>query len=222
MKHYKIFLSFMLVGGLLGCNKEDTTAPIITIIGDDPLNHEMRKGYNDPGATAVDDEDGDLTSSIATNLSEIDIDLPGTYMIYYSVSDAAGNIATEDRELNVYATPAALAANYNVVDSASVGSQVTVFSYPQSISVGPANSNKIIFSKFGDYSNANSIYAIVSQDGTITIPLQNALNIGSGLEDHDFSGTGRVLKNGIYIEYTDKNNSSVPVSTATCKAYFTR
>jgi hypothetical protein len=222
MKHSKIFITLLLIGGLFGCNKEDTTAPVITLIGADPLNHEMRQAYNDPGATAMDDEDGDLTQSISKDLSEIDVDLPGSYSIIYSVSDAAGNIATEDRELIVYATPAALVANYNVIDTASVGTQTSVYSYPQSISLDPINSNRIKFSKFGDYSNANSIYAIVNQDGTLTIPTQNALNIGLNSEDHEFSGTGRVLKNGIYIEYTDKNNSAVPVSTASCKAYFTR
>ena len=42
---------------LNGCNKEDTTPPDITILGNNPFNLEVLATYNDPGATAEDDED---------------------------------------------------------------------------------------------------------------------------------------------------------------------
>ena len=52
------------------------------------------------GATATDSYDGDLTSSITVS-SNVDTNTVGTYTVTYTVSDAAGNQATETRTVNV-------------------------------------------------------------------------------------------------------------------------
>ena len=46
-------------------------------------------------ATATDSRDGDLTNSITTNIDTLDFKTPGIKKIEYSVSDKAGNMATE-------------------------------------------------------------------------------------------------------------------------------
>ncbi|MBE0674845.1 MAG: DUF5011 domain-containing protein, partial [Bacteroidales bacterium] len=52
---------------LPACEKKDDTAPVITIIGDNPLIVTIGTlNFTDPGATAVDNADGDLTASIQT------------------------------------------------------------------------------------------------------------------------------------------------------------
>jgi len=51
-------------------------------------------------ATATDSRDGDLTNSITTNIDTLDFKTPGIKKIEYSVSDKAGNIATD----NIYVT----------------------------------------------------------------------------------------------------------------------
>lgn len=51
--------------------------------------------YTDAGATATDNFDGDLTSSIAIGGDTVDTSTPGTYIVTYNVSDAAGNAAEE-------------------------------------------------------------------------------------------------------------------------------
>ena len=45
-------------------NVVDTTAPVITLLGDNPMTIEVGSTFTDPGATATDNYDGDLTSSI--------------------------------------------------------------------------------------------------------------------------------------------------------------
>ncbi len=72
----------------------DTTAPVITLTGSATINLEVGDTYNELGATATDDTDGDLTSSIVVT-GTVDTSVVGTYIVYYNVSDAAGNAATQ-------------------------------------------------------------------------------------------------------------------------------
>lgn len=201
-----------------GCKKDDTEAPVITVAGDNPYRLEMRKTYVDPGVSASDNEDGNV--AVVTDASDLNKDLPGSYEIYYSATDAAGNTGDASRTVDVYATPAALVASYTVKDTCTVGGASIPYSYTQTITT--SGTSAIAFNKFADYSGNTGITATIAESGTITLPLQSGLNIGNFSEDHDFQGTGSVTSTGFVITYTDKNNSSVPVSTATCKAYFTR
>ena len=69
----------------------DTTAPVITVLGDNPLTLPVGSTFNDPGATALDAVDGE----IAINASgSVNTAVPGSYTITYSATDAANNTAT--------------------------------------------------------------------------------------------------------------------------------
>ncbi|MDO1502255.1 DUF5011 domain-containing protein [Winogradskyella maritima] len=80
----------------------DTTAPVITLNGASTIDVFVGQAYNELGATATDDVDGDLTSSIITS-GTVDTSNAGTYAVMYTVSDAAGNSATATRTVNVNA-----------------------------------------------------------------------------------------------------------------------
>ena len=82
----------------------DTTKPIITLTGENPVNTFVGDNYNDSGAIAKDDVDGDLTDKIKT-ANDIDSTSAGTYTITYSVSDLSGNEATATRIVNVMPHP---------------------------------------------------------------------------------------------------------------------
>jgi hypothetical protein len=71
----------------------DTTKPTITLIGQALMYHQKKLPFNDPGATAQDDTDGDITTHISAS-NGVNINAAGTYTIKYSVSDAASNAAT--------------------------------------------------------------------------------------------------------------------------------
>lgn len=80
----------------------DTTAPVITLNGSATINLQQGDAFTDPGATATDNVDGDLTSSIVVGGDTVDTNVVGTYVITYNVSDAAGNAAVEvTRTVNV-------------------------------------------------------------------------------------------------------------------------
>ena len=75
----------------------DVGAPVITLLGDTTIN--MMVGgdpYIDPGATATDNVDGDITANIVVvGVDAVDVNTAATYTITYNVSDAAGNAATQ-------------------------------------------------------------------------------------------------------------------------------
>ncbi|WP_299220391.1 DUF5011 domain-containing protein [uncultured Aquimarina sp.] len=72
----------------------DNIAPVITLIGAPSFTIPLGSSYTDPGATALDNIDGDLTSQIVTT-GNVDLNTAGTYIIRYNVQDAAGNNAIE-------------------------------------------------------------------------------------------------------------------------------
>lgn len=70
----------------------DTTKPVITLTGSNSIIHMNGTEYNDLGATASDNYDGNLTSAIITS-GTVDYNVDGTYTITYNVKDSSGNEA---------------------------------------------------------------------------------------------------------------------------------
>lgn len=77
----------------------DTTAPVITLNGASSMTVECQTGFNDPGASATDSCDINVSVTAA---GSVDAATPGAYTITYTASDAAGNAATPvTRTVNV-------------------------------------------------------------------------------------------------------------------------
>src|SRR5699024_12396516 len=79
---------------------EDTVAPVISLNGDNPMEIEVGSTYDEPGATAEDDVDGDVSVAIEVS-GDVDTSTVGEYEVVYTVSDEVGNEATETRIVNV-------------------------------------------------------------------------------------------------------------------------
>ena len=73
----------------------DTTPPVITLVGASSLSLEIGETYEELGATATDDTDGDISSDIVIDSSAVDESSLGDYSVTYNVSDSAGNQAEE-------------------------------------------------------------------------------------------------------------------------------
>ncbi|MCF6180612.1 immunoglobulin-like domain-containing protein [Lutibacter sp.] len=87
-------------------NVVDTTAPVISLLGTTPITVEVGSSYADAGATATDNYDGDVTSSITT-VNPVNTSVVNSYTVTYNVSDSNGNAATEvTRTVNVVDTTA--------------------------------------------------------------------------------------------------------------------
>lgn len=80
----------------------DPIAPVITLVGGE--NYTIRTGtkYQEPGYSAEDNVDGDLTGSVTVE-GEVDWLTPGVYPVSYTVSDAYENITTVVRNVEVEA-----------------------------------------------------------------------------------------------------------------------
>jgi hypothetical protein len=76
-------------------NVVDTTAPVISLTGDNPLVVIVDNSYTEPGATATDNLDGDISASLAIDSSAVDTATIGSYSVTYDVTDASGNAATQ-------------------------------------------------------------------------------------------------------------------------------
>jgi hypothetical protein len=63
----------------------DTEAPVITLLGDNPLELNNGDVYTDAGATATDNYDGDLTASIVVGGDTVDTSVDGSYTVTYDV-----------------------------------------------------------------------------------------------------------------------------------------
>ena len=70
----------------------DEIPPALTLTGESEIAVECGGVFADPGATATDGTDGDLSAAIARS-GELDLTLPGEYLLTYNVSDTAGNPA---------------------------------------------------------------------------------------------------------------------------------
>ena len=81
-------------------NVVDTTAPVITVLGSNPVQVEAGTTYTDAQATSTDNYDGEITSKIVAS-STVNTAATGTYEVVYTVKDSSGNEASSTRTVTV-------------------------------------------------------------------------------------------------------------------------
>ena len=169
------FIYYVLVTLIIACNDDDShsindiTAPIITVLGDTTISIPKNTIYIDAGATAIDNVDGVLTSSIIT-ISNVDTSALGFYTVTYSVSDTEGNNSSASRLVTVFESP--------VVGDLKNGGYV--------VWVNPADPSKGLVSALVD--QITDIRGVVWYDGDFnTLPETGATStaIGTGSSNTD-------------------------------------
>ena len=144
-------------------NALDTTAPVLTLIGENPQEIILGAGYNELGATTDDD------SPIQINSTDF-MDVIGTYTIRYNSSDIVGNNAVEmTRRVNVVAV---LSIDEEALDT------IAIYPNPTSdyIHIKGFNNNEIQLTIF------NSNGAIVKEEKVVQNPKKiNIKMLPSGL-----------------------------------------
>ncbi|HHT38463.1 MAG TPA: DUF5011 domain-containing protein, partial [Mollicutes bacterium] len=78
----------------------DSTPPVLTLLGENPINIYIGETYVDSGATASDNLAGDLTDKIVVT-GTVNPNVPGKYTIVYSVKDLFDNESVVTRTINV-------------------------------------------------------------------------------------------------------------------------
>ncbi|MDO8593513.1 MAG: DUF5011 domain-containing protein, partial [bacterium] len=92
-----------------GSLTSDTTPPVITLLGDNPVRLSVGGTFVEPGVTIVDDVDGTLSTYVTyvngieqpDAASVIDTSSETTYIITYSATDQRGNGVTATRSVIV-------------------------------------------------------------------------------------------------------------------------
>lgn len=104
-KYYSMDSSVRLTvanDGTLGCelvdNSKDVTAPELRLNGDVEITLAIGTNFEDPGYTATDDYDGDITDKVVTS-GNVDNSKAGKYELTYTVQDSAGNVTTKKRTI---------------------------------------------------------------------------------------------------------------------------
>jgi PKD repeat protein len=99
----------------------DNTPPLIELKGPETIGIEMCGSFSEPGYTAFDNVDGDITLNVDTT-GAIGFRFPGLYGIKYSVKDVAGNMAEVYRIIAVGldSTAPEISLKGNLVDTIEV------------------------------------------------------------------------------------------------------
>jgi hypothetical protein len=82
----------------------DSTPPVLTVNGADPLTIPLGSPFVDPGATASDACAGDLTGAIVVT-GLLNTNVAGDYKLTYTVADPSGNIGSTSRAVRLVAPP---------------------------------------------------------------------------------------------------------------------
>lgn len=205
----------------------DTIKPVITLTGDSITTVEYRGIYTDAGATALDNIDGDRTSSIVVgglpidtsviNVSPINpVDkIVATYTITYNVLDTAGNTATQiTRTVNVIDTTSPVVSDITSSATAEgalkIGDSITFTLTPNpaepiaSVS-GSYNGHSLSWTTTNSGVSYNAAYIVTSGDADQTAPLQI-----SGVTMTDEAGNTSETTSGTDVAKTiDANRPTV-------------
>ncbi|MFL5350792.1 MAG: immunoglobulin-like domain-containing protein [Hyalangium sp.] len=87
-------------------NITDTQAPVISLNQPNPVQLECGSPYVDPGATALDACQGDVSSGVFVEFNGVDNHTEGSYIVKYQSRDKFGNTAHASRDVKVKDTTA--------------------------------------------------------------------------------------------------------------------
>ncbi len=107
----------------------DTTLPVITLVGSAGMNIVRGTTFNDPGATAADNVDGNITTRIVRTGS-VNTGTTGAYTLRYDVRDAAGNAAATVTRTVTVTAPAGGGTGTGNADNDGRASSTGQFSAP--------------------------------------------------------------------------------------------
>lgn len=169
--------------------KGNLVPPYMTLIGADTLFILRTSNINDPGASACDDMEGDVSSMVIVDSSNVNVNVPGTYFMTYDVADMDQNEADQLMRV-VVVSPGTYVQNAEANK---------ILCYPV-----PAKNELFVRAEM---QNADEVdFIIRDMSGKIVYQSKMNLNEGNQVRSIDISG----LNTGVYI--CQFNSESVRVS----------
>ena len=161
-------------------NPSVNNKPVITLLGSNPININTGDTFVDPGATANDVEDGDLTNIISVS-GNVNATIVGSYILTYSVTDSGNLTATTSRTVNV------LDSN-NTLYCAN-GTSLTATEFKQAVDLGKISYNLSI-------NNNQAVFTINNDTGCLApVSLSSYKMFGNGELSNQELYDGEQLQN---------------------------
>lgn len=181
-----VFISFLLI--LSACFKKDKTPPEILLNGPSVVFVPMGSKYNDLGASAKDNRDGNINKYIVKEGS-VNTEICGQYLIQYSVKDASGNFAPQIKR-TVYVTLYSYHLT-SVFNTNQLNPNNSISNYFISVNADEENDNIIYLANVFNYGQELKLTAELSgfTNQSINIPYQI-------LGDTSYYGSGSINETG--------------------------
>lgn len=178
-----LFAIFAIVASatfFTSCEVEDITKPVITLTDGEDVDVILGSTWDDPGYTATDDEDGDLTNSVVVE-GVVNTNLTGTYEVTYTVTDVAGNVGTATRNVRVYNQVEDWAGTYSAVDSEDGNT------YPaetRTVNFSTTVNKRLFFIKFSGRTDADPYGDVNTSAETVSMPSQDFMSGAAGSQQN--------------------------------------
>lgn len=134
----------------------DSTAPVISLLGEYSVGHEAGTDFVDPGAECDDSYEGDLSGDISTS-GTVDTGTLGAYTLTYHCVDSSGNAAIQEVRAVTVVDSTAPVITLNGVDRVYLEAGTPFTDVPpecvDSFDVNPTltTSGTVDFATIGDY-----------------------------------------------------------------------
>lgn len=189
------------------CKKDEVNhAPVISLSGFHTMEWPLNEPFIDPGYSAIDAEDGDLTDSVS--VTELDINMAGEQKLYYGVSDLSGNVDTVTRIVKVV-------NQANSFEGILTGDLVLPYpgaepvKYDEEVILSESVNNQITVVNFGNNDAVNidiRLYTKGAKKGMIELAEEGVTLNGEALSliaDKSYFKTDPVILLATYIAGTD-------------------
>ncbi len=213
MKIFSTVLLLIFLFIFIGCQKRDDIPPTLTLNGSDTVFHVLNSTYEDDGATATDDIDGNITTSVYV-ANRVNEDKIGKYTITYQVVDEAGNEAnTLTRWVFVYNEGYIYSGFYSLIENLLYPAIDNCF-YDVFINVDSTVNFGLTFNTFAcDF--GQTVFVQVT-DTVIVMPYQI---LEDSISSMSLQGSGYINDSLIQISYTASKGTSTELWNATFNRY---
>lgn len=143
----------------------DTTSPVITLEGAETVTVQKFDDFVEPGYSASDNVDGDVTKQVETSTKIIDT---STYIIEYSVKDSNRNVGTAQRTVKI--APATAETESQTIICLTFDDGPSGSITPQVLDILEANNIQATFFVVG-YNDTNAEYILRAYEDGNTIGL---------------------------------------------------
>ena len=175
-----------------GGGSPDTTAPVITLSGSNPLTVAQGGTFTDPGASATDNWDGTVSVSVS---GSVDTSTLGTYTLTYSATDHARNTATATRTVNVTDQTSPVVSS---IATSSVNNTSAIVTW----TTNEAANSKVAYGLTSAYGSATSNASLVTSHSIILTGLTASTTYHFAVVSTDSAGNAATSSDQTFTTQT--------------------